>query len=232
MSSSSEFRRGIKLLIIMNSIFSTGLIEYFIDFNINMIGIIYASFSIVFHVSMIYIFSFITFRSDDEQQFLIQITHRLYECNSYVSFIFSIIAGVLRRKVKFFHSRNLLNLLVFPPFKTFFPCSLQRIKRFTLQIETCIRTMEQLNIPTNLSKCFWQQFYVMLSLVFIFLCVIVKDVQILRSFGTNYWIIFIHFYLYRYPIIILLIIDFTFVFWLRQVNCYIYCKIVIYAIIN
>lgn len=85
--------------------------------------------------------------------------------------------------------------------------------------------MEQFNIPTNLSKCFWQQFYVMLSLVFILLCVIVKDIQILRSLGTNYWIIFIHFYLYRYPIIVHLMIDFTFVFYLRQVNCYIHIYI-------
>lgn len=224
MSSSSEFRRGIKLLIIMNSIFSTGLIEYFIDFNINMIGIIYASFSIVFHVSMIYIFSFITFRSDDEQQFLIQITHRLYECNSYVSFIFSIIAGVLRRKVKFFHSRNLLNLLVFPPFKTFFPCSLQRIKRFTLQIITCIRTMEQLNIPMNLSKCFWQQFYIMLSFLFTLSHMIVIDIRHLILQGVNLWKTFMFIYICYYPFIVLIFIDFTFVFWMRQVNCFIYRK--------
>lgn len=102
MSSASEFRRGIKLLIIMNSIFSTGLIEYFIDFNMNVIGIVYACFSIVLYVSLIYVFSFVTFNFAEERQLLIQITHRLYECNSYVSFIFFIIAGILRSKVKFF----------------------------------------------------------------------------------------------------------------------------------
>ncbi|XP_043664250.1 uncharacterized protein LOC122627274 [Vespula pensylvanica] len=70
----------------------------------------------------------------DGQPFLIQISLRLYVCCAYTSYIVPIIAGVFRRK---------------------------KTKQFTLQIESCIQIMEQLNIPINLSRCFWQQCYIM-----------------------------------------------------------------------
>lgn len=97
------------------------------------------------------------------------------------------------------------------------------VRRFTLQIETCIRTMDQLDIPMNLSKYFCQQLYVILFFVLILTTMIVIDYHWLIAFnGTTYWIIFIYFYLARYPIIGLLVVDITFVFWMRQVNNLIY----------
>ncbi|KAL2725482.1 gustatory and pheromone receptor 32a-like [Vespula squamosa] len=139
---STEFQRSIKPLIIMNSIFNTGLMEYFVDIKINRIGI-----------------------------------------------IGSIIFGVFRRK---------------------------KIRRLTLQIETCIRTMNQLHIPMNLAKQFGQ--YFILYLVFIVISMIAIDCKWFIPFGSNYWKIFIFFYIIRYPLIVLLLVDITFVYWMRQIK--------------
>nr|KAF7434353.1 hypothetical protein H0235_002544 [Vespula pensylvanica] len=148
----------------MNSIFSTGLIEYFTDFKIYIM---------------------------DGQPFLIQISLRLYVCCAYTSYIVPIIAGVFRRK---------------------------KTKQFTLQIESCIQIMEQLNIPINLSRCFWQQCYIMLFFVFMIIYVTIFDIRTYMSLEFNYWRIFIFFYLYYYPFVLLSIFDFNFVFWVSQLN--------------
>lgn len=107
---------------------------------------------------------------------------------------------------------------------------LQKTKRFTLQIETCIRIMKQINIPTCSFKRFWQQFYPILFLLFTMLIMIVTENRILISYGINYWTAFLIFYLYRYHIIILFINDFSFLFWIGQVIRFTYRKIVIYTI--
>lgn len=215
MSQSSKFRRFIKPLIIVNSIFSTGLIEYFIDYNINMIGIVYALTFNIFFVSMSYLHAHTTFIYNNKNALLVNITQELYIYNCYGSYIFPIITGILRRKVKF------LVLVIYSIFLYF--CILQqplssrlsqKIKRFMLQAETCIRSMEQLNIPMNLSKSCWQQFYVILALIFTMLIVIVGEIRILITHGVDYWTVFVLFYVYRYHIIILFINDFSFMFWM------------------
>ncbi|KAL2725487.1 gustatory receptor for sugar taste 43a-like [Vespula squamosa] len=94
----------------------------------------------------------------------------------------------------------------------------KKVRRFTLQIENCIRTMDQLNIPMNLSKFFWQQCYLISFFVFILLTMIIVDYEWLITFGTKYWIVLIFFYLGRYPFIISLVVDITFVFWMRQIK--------------
>nr|KAF7434355.1 hypothetical protein H0235_002546 [Vespula pensylvanica] len=163
MSLSAEFRHKIKPLIIMNSIFNTGLMEYFVDIKINTI-----------------------------ESSLIKITYRLYFYNIYLYQIGSIIFGVFRRK---------------------------KTRRFTLQIETCIRTMDQLNIPMNLPKYFRQQYYYsVLYIVFVVISMIVIDYKWFISFGSSYWKILIFFYVIRYPFIVLLVVDITFVFWMRQIK--------------
>ncbi|KAL2746803.1 gustatory receptor for sugar taste 43a-like [Vespula maculifrons] len=187
----------IKPLIIMNSIFITGLVEYFVDDNINMVGMVYICFSIIFYLSMTYVFSFTSKMFEYKQPFVSIIMCKLYIYSNYLSHINTIVAGILRRK---------------------------KVRRFTLQIENCIRIMDELNIPKNLSQFFWQQCYLILFFVFILLSMIIVDYQWLTSFGTKYWIVLIFFYLGRYPFIISLVTDITFVFWMRQVNHLIYLK--------
>ncbi|XP_035723179.1 uncharacterized protein LOC118442088 [Vespa mandarinia] len=94
----------------------------------------------------------------------------------------------------------------------------QKTKHFILQIETCIRTMEQLNIPMNLSKFFGQKCYLMSFSVFMLLYIIIKDARKLLSYGMDYWKTFIMIYLYRFPLIILIFNDFTFIFWMSFIK--------------
>ncbi|XP_043664283.1 uncharacterized protein LOC122627292 [Vespula pensylvanica] len=189
MSLSAEFRHSIKPLIIMNSIFTTGLVEYFVDNKINGIGIVHACFSIIFYISMTNVLSFSSVTFQDGRPFLIRLTYQLYIYNDYTFYVVTIIAGILRRK---------------------------KIRHLTLQIETCIRTMDQLNIPMNLSKCLWQQYYMILIFIFILISMITIDYKWLYPSETHIWSIFMTYYIERYPFIILLVTDVTFVFWMRQ----------------
>lgn len=113
-----------------------------------------------------------------------------------------------------FFFNNLFNLFLFL-FYDIFCYLLQKTKQFTLQIENCVQIMEQLNIPMNLSRCFWQQCYMMLFFVFMIIYVTIFDIRTFISLELNYWRIFIFFYLYYYPFILLSIFDFNFVFWVR-----------------
>nr|KAF7434365.1 hypothetical protein H0235_002556 [Vespula pensylvanica] len=157
MSLSAKFRYSIKPLIIMNSIFTTGLVEYFVNDNINAIGIVYAFFSIIFYILIASTLPFstqISFR--DERPLLIRLTRQLHIYSGYVFYIINIIAGILRRK---------------------------KLRRFMLQIETCVRTMDQLNIPMNSSKCFWQQCYLILFLIRDFTLQLIQNPLSFSSYG-------------------------------------------------
>ncbi|KAL2725495.1 gustatory and pheromone receptor 32a-like [Vespula squamosa] len=191
MSLSEEFRHSIKPLIIMNSIFTTGLIEYFVDDKINGIGIVHACFSIIFYISMVNVISFSSVMFQDESSLLIKLTYQLYVYSDYTFYIVTIIAGILRRK---------------------------KIKLLTLQIETCIRSMDQLNLPMNLSKCLRQQYYIILTLVLILISMIMIDYKWLNLLETRIWSLLMRCYIERYPFIILLVTDVTFVFWMRQIK--------------
>ncbi|KAL2746800.1 LOW QUALITY PROTEIN: gustatory and pheromone receptor 32a-like [Vespula maculifrons] len=191
MSLSAELRRNIKPLIIMNSIFITGLLEYFIDDKINKIGMFYAFFSIIFYISITFVSSFLIRDLLNIKSYLLQIIYVLYIYNGYITYVATIIIGILRRK---------------------------KVRRFTIQVENCIRTMHQLNIPMNLSKYFLQQCYIMLFLVFILIALIIVNYHWLILFEINPWIIFRFFYLQIYPFIVWLITDVTFVFWMGQVE--------------
>ncbi|XP_047343965.1 uncharacterized protein LOC124946785 [Vespa velutina] len=151
---------------------------------------VYVFFSIIFYTSIASIFPSSAQVFRDERPLLIQLTGQLYIFSCHVFYIVNIITGILRRK---------------------------KVRRFTLQIETCIRTMNQLNIPMNLSKCFLQQCYLILFLVFIIIIMIVFDYQWLILVRTKYWIL-VFFYVERYPYIAWLLIDFTFVFWIRCIK--------------
>lgn len=103
MSLSAEFRRSIKPLIIMNSIFATGLMEYFVCDKINAIGLVYASISIIFYVSMTFFSSeFFLLNTIFKQSFVLKLTYLFYVYNGYVSYVATIIIGILRRKVNHF----------------------------------------------------------------------------------------------------------------------------------
>lgn len=77
--------------------------------------------------------------------------------------------------------------------------------------------MGQLNIPMNLSDCFWQQYHSIILVIFIVISMMVIDYQWTILIESNYLKLFFLFYLERYPFIVLLIADVTFVFWIRQV---------------
>ncbi|XP_035722965.1 uncharacterized protein LOC118441965 [Vespa mandarinia] len=93
-----------------------------------------------------------------------------------------------------------------------------KVRRFILQMETCIRNMHQLNIPMNLSKHFLQQYYIILFLVFILIAIIIMDYRWIKLLGINPALIFGFFYLEIYPFITWLIPDVTFAFWIRIIK--------------
>lgn len=123
MSLSTEFRRSIKPFIIINSIFTTGLIEYFNCYMINAIGMVYACFSIIFYVIMVNVISFPREDSYFKQSGLRKMTHQLHVYISNIFIIAIIIIGVLRRKVIFFVlqfysiHQNIHPLTLFPIFR-------------------------------------------------------------------------------------------------------------------
>ncbi|KAL2725485.1 gustatory receptor for sugar taste 43a-like [Vespula squamosa] len=194
MSLSAEFRRSIKPLVIINSIFTTGLVEYSIDNKINTIGMVYACFLIILYITMGNLFLFPMEDYSMKPSLITQITHQLHAYSGYVFFIITIIAGILRRK---------------------------KIKLLTLQIETCIRTMDQLNIPMDFSKFFWQQCYIILCSICILIALIGIDCRWLKLPNMRKLIFF---YLKRYPFVIWLVADVSFIFWIWQVYRLICCK--------
>nr|KAF7434358.1 hypothetical protein H0235_002549 [Vespula pensylvanica] len=183
-----EFRRSIKPLVIINSILTTGLVEYSIDNKINTIGMVYACFLIILYVTVGNLFSFPMEDYSMKPQ-IMQITHQLHTYSCYVFFLVTIVAGILRRK---------------------------KLRHLTLQIETCIRNMDQLNIPMDFSKYFWQQCYAILFSVCILIAMPIIDHRWL-ILSSRHQTILIFFYLERYPFFIWLITDVTFVFWIWQI---------------
>ncbi|KAF7413830.1 hypothetical protein HZH68_002319 [Vespula germanica] len=124
--------------------------------------------------------------------------YQIYIHIDYLIHLLTIIFGVLRRK---------------------------KVKRFTLQLETCIRTMDDLNIPMNLSKCFWQRYYPILFFIFTVISLMAVDYRWLTLLESSYPKTFIFFYLERYPFVELLIVDITFVFWMSQLNELLKCML-------
>ncbi|KAL2725489.1 putative gustatory receptor 28b [Vespula squamosa] len=144
MSFSTEFRRSIKPLIIINSIFSTGLIEYFVDDKINTIGMFYGFFCIIFYVSVTFLSSFFITYIINSYLSVIYLQRLRQLCSHYFHWDFE-------KKGKFIHSFNLFNSLRFLSY-VILNYFLQEVKRFILQVESCIRIMQQLNIPMNSSN--------------------------------------------------------------------------------
>ncbi|XP_035722951.1 uncharacterized protein LOC118441958 [Vespa mandarinia] len=141
---------------------------------------------------MSFVFSkYFVFTAVFKQSLLLQLMYQFYVYNGCVTYVTTIINGFIRRK---------------------------KVRRFILQMEICTRTMQQLNIPMNLSKYFLQQCYIMLYLIFILITVIIADYNWIKIFGINPTIIFSFFYLEIYPIITLLISDVTFAFWIRNIK--------------
>lgn len=101
MSLSAVFRRSIKPLVIINSIFTTGLVEYFDDDKIKAIGMVYASFSIIFYITLVNVIPFPADVSPNKQSWVRKISLQLHVYISYTFIIGTYIIGVLRRKVIF-----------------------------------------------------------------------------------------------------------------------------------
>lgn len=107
---------------------------------------------------------------------------------------------------------------------TFFSYYSQKVRRLTLQIENCIRNMNQLNIPIYMSKRFGKQYYLILFSYLVITVMIPIENLSLISYGDRVMKLLIYFYVRRYPFFIWLIADVTFVFWIRQVYRLIYWK--------
>lgn len=76
--------------------------EYFADYKINVIGMIYACLSIIIYLTMTYVFSFTSIILEYKQPFIPPSAYTLYAYNSHLSHIGTIVAGILRRKVSLF----------------------------------------------------------------------------------------------------------------------------------
>ncbi|XP_043487493.1 uncharacterized protein LOC122514623 [Polistes fuscatus] len=92
------------------------------------------------------------------------------------------------------------------------------IRRLTIQIETCTRSMDKLNIPMNLSKSFRQQCFIVLFVIVNIIAMFIIDFPLLNLSVKSYWKLCICFYLERYPCIVLLVNDLTYVFWMSMLT--------------
>ncbi|KAI4489496.1 hypothetical protein M0802_011031 [Mischocyttarus mexicanus] len=94
----------------------------------------------------------------------------------------------------------------------------EQIRSFTVQLETCIRTMGQLNIPIKFSKYYWQQCLIIL-LWFIFLITIaIVDYQWFKLFIQDFWSVLLTFYIERYPFAVSTAVDITFLYWMMFIK--------------
>ncbi|XP_047344287.1 uncharacterized protein LOC124946909 [Vespa velutina] len=148
-------------LIIVNSIVCTGLLEYFVDRMIRIIGFAYVVCCFVFYNIL-----FFTFMNTSD---------------------------------------NLMD---------------NKGSELRKQIESCTRGMDVLNVPENYSSFFWYQCVIYAFLIFIILDLTLAEVFWFSEtmLWPNYSSILLLFYIDFYPVIVMLIIDFTFVFWIRYIK--------------
>ncbi|XP_035723145.1 uncharacterized protein LOC118442072 [Vespa mandarinia] len=92
------------------------------------------------------------------------------------------------------------------------------IKLFIEQIESCRQGMDVLNVPENYSSFLWYQCVIYGFLIFIILALTLAEFFWFSE--TMLWrsSMFLLFYIDFYPVIIMLITDFTFVFWISMLR--------------
>ncbi|KAL2746810.1 putative gustatory receptor 28b [Vespula maculifrons] len=191
---SKEFQRSVMPLIIINSIFCTGLLEYFANWIIRIIGFAYVISCFVF-----YNISFFTLKSmlgnyiESLESELIKIIIICQYFNNDFIYLIVIFNGLTRRKL---------------------------IKLFIEQMEICTRGMDELKVPENYSSLSRYQCIVGVFLSFVILGLYLGEVLSLyeaKLYIDNYLILMIY-CVYFNPLIVMTITDFTFLFWIRYIK--------------
>ncbi|KAL2725478.1 putative gustatory receptor 28b [Vespula squamosa] len=198
---SKEFQRSVMPLIVVNSIVCTGLLEYFVDRTIRLIGFVYVVCCFVLYsICFFMVLSKLDFYTNSLETELLKIISTYQFFNNYCIYMILIFIGFRRRK---------------------------RMKLFIGQMEICTQRMDELNVSENYSSFFRYQCitYVFLSSLIFYLYLVEALWFFDKNLSSNgdYILILMIYYTNYNPIIAILITDFTFVFWIRQVNCYMYC---------
>ncbi|KAL2725494.1 LOW QUALITY PROTEIN: putative gustatory receptor 28b [Vespula squamosa] len=186
-----EFQRSIRPLIIANSIVCTGLLEYF-GRPIRTMGLVYTICLLICYITLFFGFiDIINIFMETQTTKMAEIISRFYCFLNTFLFIVTIFAGFVRRK---------------------------KMQLFVEQLVTCTRGFDELNISTNYYSLFWYQCIAGTILIFIILGTILFNViwfsKINCDYGLKLWF---HFY-DIYPLIVTMINDLTFVFWIRQIK--------------
>ncbi|KAL2746797.1 gustatory receptor for sugar taste 43a-like [Vespula maculifrons] len=195
-----EFQRSLLPLIIANSIVSTGLLEYFVNQIICMIGFIYIICCLVYYISL-----FNTFKNtldiikSAQTTNIAKIISALTFIENPLLYIITIFIGLIRRK---------------------------QVKLFVKQLENCTRRIDELNIPKNYSSLLRYQCIVGIFAIFLTLGLIIDDIYWYFDIDLSFnYSLMLQFYYYdNYAFIVMMIVNFTFVFWIRQVNQFIFYK--------
>ncbi|XP_035722937.1 gustatory receptor for sugar taste 43a-like [Vespa mandarinia] len=96
----------------------------------------------------------------------------------------------------------------------------ERVKLFIKQLETCTQRIDELNIPKNYSSLIRYQCIAGIFVIFLISSLIIDDMywysDVNLSFGNSLMLQFYYFDNYSY--IVMMVINFTFVFWIRYVK--------------
>ncbi|KAL2746809.1 gustatory receptor for sugar taste 43a-like [Vespula maculifrons] len=130
------------------------------------------------------------FTESDETK-LLKLIGKFQFCNNDFIYLIAILSGFTRRK---------------------------RIKLFLEQMEICTRGMDELKVSKNYSSLSRYQYIAGIFLSFLILGEVLWLSDIKLSSYIDYSSILMMYYIYVYPVIIMMITDFTFVFWIRQLN--------------
>ncbi|KAF7407533.1 hypothetical protein HZH66_002070 [Vespula vulgaris] len=96
----------------------------------------------------------------------------------------------------------------------------KRLKLFIEQLEICIRKIDELNISRTYSSSFRYQCFAGVFLICLIFNLIACDIYWFSHIrlSIDYSLMFQFCYFDSYPLIVTLVIDFTFVFWIRQIK--------------
>ncbi|KAL2746793.1 putative gustatory receptor 28b [Vespula maculifrons] len=193
---SKELQQSVRPLIIANSIVCTGLLEYFIERPIRTIGFVYIICFLISYTTLIFGFmNKINIFIEVQTTKIAEIISKLYYFLNAFLYIITIFAGFARRK---------------------------KVKLFMEQLIICTRGFDELNISTNYYSLFRYQCIIGTILIFIILGIIVANVVWLSKINCDNVLKLLLHFCEDYPLIVTIINDFTFVFWIRQVNHFIY----------
>ncbi|KAL2746802.1 gustatory receptor for sugar taste 43a-like [Vespula maculifrons] len=194
MFKSKEFQRSVMPLIIANSIVCTGLLEYFVNRTIRTIGFVY-----IICCSVYYSFLFFAVKDIINTFMNIQATDML---------------GIIT-KFSFIQNSFLYGLIIFAGFTR-----KKWIKLFLEQLEVSTQRIDELNVSKNYSFLFWYQCIAGIILIFVISGYIITNIFWFSdcNLSIDYSLILQFYYFETYPSIVMIIIDFTFIFWTRQIN--------------